>query len=96
MITSDKILIFCFIFIAANIGCAEIPCYPPDHYAPEPDAPYTAEEVRVPTSNGYVLAGTLTLPSGSVTPYPAVIMITGSSPQDRDHLQTKRKPVSYF
>jgi predicted acyl esterase len=96
MIMADKILIFCFLFIAANISCAEMPFYPPDHYAPEPDAPYTAEEIRVPTSKGHALAGTLTLPSGSVAPYPAVIMITGSSPQDRDHLQNKRKPVSYY
>jgi len=96
MITSDKILIFCFLFIAATLSCAEIPCYPPDHYAPISDAPYTFEEVRIPTSKGYVLAGTLTLPSGPVAPHPTVIMITGSSPQDRDHMQTKRKPVSYY
>ena len=94
--TSNKILIFCLLFLAATIGCAEIPCYPPDHYAPEVDAPYTAEEVRIPTPKGHVLAGTLTLPSGSAPPYPAVVMITGSSPQDRDHLQTRRKPVSYY
>ncbi|UCD80276.1 MAG: prolyl oligopeptidase family serine peptidase [Desulfobacterales bacterium] len=96
MMTSNKILIFCLLFLAATIGCAEIPCYPPDHYAPEVDAPYTAEEVRIPTSKGHVLAGTLALPSGSAPPYPAVVMITGSSPQDRDHLQTRRKPVSYY
>ena len=94
--TSGKILIFCFLFLATSIGCSEIPCYPPDYYAPESDAPYTAEDVRVATSKGHVLAGTLTLPSGSVAPYPAVMMITGSSPQDRDHLQSKRKPVSYY
>ena len=94
--TSDKILIFCFLFLATSIGCTKIPCYPPDHYAPESDAPYTAEEVRVLTSKGHVFAGTLTLPSGSVPPYPAVVMITGSSPQDRDHLQNRLKPVSYY
>ena len=96
MMTSDKIVIFCCLFLATNIGCANIPCYPPDHYAPDSDAPYTSEEVRVPTTKGHVLAGTLTLPSGSDPTYPAVVLITGSSPQERDHLQSRRKPVSYY
>ena len=93
---SDKIVIFYCLFLAVSIACAKIPCYPPDHYTPEPNAPYTAEEVRVSTLKGHVLAGTLTLPSDSAPPYPAVVMITGSSPQDRDHLQSRKKPVSYY
>lgn len=93
---SDKIVIFYCLFLAVSIACAKVPCYPPDHYAPEPDAPYTAEEVRVSTSKGHVLAGTLTLPSDSAPPFPAVVMITGSSPQDRDHQQSRKKPVSYY
>jgi hypothetical protein len=79
MMTSDKMLIFCFLFLATSIGCTKIPCYPPDHYTPESDAPYTAEEVRVLTSKRHVLAGALTLPSGSSPPYPAVVMISGST-----------------
>jgi len=78
-------------------GCAKkVPCYPPEHYAPDPGAPYTAEEVRIPTTKGYNLAGTLTLPAMGAPPFPAVLLITGSSPQNRDHLQDKRKPVSYY
>jgi len=95
MISEKNVIFFC-LFLATSIGCAKIPCYPPDYYAPEPNAPYTAEEVRVLTSKGHILAGTLTLPSASSPPYPAVMMITGSSPQDRDHMQNKRKPVSYY
>ena len=91
-----KNIIVCSLFLAAGIGCAQIPCYPPDHYAPEPNAPYTAEEVRVQTSKGHVLAGTLTLPAGSVARYPAVVMVTGSGYQNRDHLQSGRKPVCYY
>lgn len=53
-------------------------------YTPPPGAPYTAEEVRIPTAAGHVLAGTLTIPAGARTPLPAVITITGSGPQDRD------------
>jgi uncharacterized protein len=55
---------------------------PPDYSAPA-DAPYRAEEVTVPTAAGHTLAGTLTRPlrGGRV---PAVVMITGSGPQERD------------
>jgi uncharacterized protein len=44
--------------------------------------PYREEEVKF--SNGDVtLAGTLTLPAGA-GPYPAVVLITGSGPENRD------------
>ena len=79
------------------IGCGKkIPCYPPEHYAPESGAPYTAEEVRIPTSKGHTLVGTLTLPTMVKPPYPALLLITGSSPQERDHLQDDRYPVSLY
>lgn len=55
---------------------------PPDYSAP-PGAPYTAEDVRVPTPGGFELAGTLTRPAGE-GPFPAVVLITGSGSQDRD------------
>jgi pimeloyl-ACP methyl ester carboxylesterase len=57
----------------------------PDYSAP-PDAPYRAEEVRVPAPKaGIELAGTLTLPERAQgTRAPAVVMITGSGPEDRD------------
>ena len=65
-------------------GCSKIPCYRPEHFAPPPNANYTAEEVRLPAPAGHTLAGTLTLPSDCAPPFPAVLLITGSSPQNRD------------
>jgi len=60
---------------------------PPDYSAP-PDAPYTAEEVRVPvrpaSGDTFSLAGTLTVPKRGSPPFPAAVMITGSGSQDRD------------
>jgi pimeloyl-ACP methyl ester carboxylesterase len=48
----------------------------------EVDVPYLAEDVTF--ENGDVtLAGTLTLPDGD-GPHPAVVLVTGSGPQDRD------------
>lgn len=57
----------------------------PDYSAPA-DAPYTAEDVVVPTPMGHTLAGTLTLPQGASRERPAgaIVTITGSGPQDRD------------
>jgi dienelactone hydrolase len=56
-----------------------------DYSAPA-GAPYTAENVTVPTPRGYTLAGTLTLPRGASRshPAPAIVTITGTGPQDRD------------
>lgn len=55
----------------------------PDYSAPA-GAPYTAEDVTVPTPKGHTLAGTLTLPKGRAGKVPAVVTITGSGPEDRD------------
>jgi uncharacterized protein len=55
----------------------------PDYSAPA-GAPYTAVDVVVPTTRGYTLAGTLTIPSGVRGPVPAIVTITGSGPEERD------------
>ena len=59
------------------------PAAKPDYSAPA-GAPYTAEDVTVTGPGGIILAGTLTRPTNSRAPLPAVITITGSGPQDRD------------
>jgi dipeptidyl aminopeptidase/acylaminoacyl peptidase len=48
-----------------------------------PDAPYVSEDVTVRTTGGHTLAGTLTRPRG-VARAPAVVLVSGSGPQDRD------------
>jgi uncharacterized protein len=55
-------------------------------YAAPSGAPYTAEDVTVPTPGGHTLGGTLTKPSGAAGRLPLVITITGSGAQDRDEL----------
>jgi len=67
------------------IGCSGIPCYPPEYYAPEEGAPYVAEEVNVSAQAGYILVGTLTIPKDVNHLLPGVVLITGSSPQNRDY-----------
>jgi hypothetical protein len=65
-----------------------IPVAAPDYSAPV-GAPYTAQTVRFPVatrpaSDTVWLAGTLTVPQGTETPVPAVVLISGSGAQDRD------------
>ncbi|HUQ10845.1 MAG TPA: alpha/beta hydrolase [Steroidobacteraceae bacterium] len=61
----------------------------------EPVKPYPYREEQVsfanPKANGVTLAGTLTLPEGK-GPFPAVVLMTGSGPQDRDEALMGHKP----
>jgi pimeloyl-ACP methyl ester carboxylesterase len=61
----------------------------PQH--PKPPYPYRSEEVTVESVPGVRLAGTLTLPQGD-GPHPAVLLVTGSGPQDRDESLVGHKP----
>jgi pimeloyl-ACP methyl ester carboxylesterase len=59
---------------------------------PKPPLPYKQEKVTVPhAAAGVKLAGTLTLPK-SAGPFPAVLLITGSGPQDRDEMVMGHRP----
>jgi pimeloyl-ACP methyl ester carboxylesterase len=59
---------------------------------PRPPYPYTEEEVTFRNSvEDFDLAGTLTLPAGE-GPFPAVVLITGSGPEDRDETIFMHKP----
>ena len=53
------------------------------NYNSPPNAPYTAEDVRIKSGRGYDLAATLTKPKG-MAKVPVVITISGSGPQERD------------
>jgi uncharacterized protein len=59
---------------------------PPKDYSAPLGAPYTAQDVTIPTPMGHTLAGTLTLPNGAnaTNKVAAVVTMTGSGPQDRD------------
>lgn len=59
---------------------------------PKPPFPYRSEDVTYPAgAAGVTIAGTLTLPPGS-GPFPAVLLITGSGPQDRDETLMGHRP----
>lgn len=52
-------------------------------YAAPPDHAYEATEVKIPATQGIVLAGTLTTPPHK-GPIPAAVLITGLSPSERN------------
>lgn len=59
---------------------------------PQPPFPYEAREVTFRNEiDGIDIAGTLTIPNGA-GPFPAVVMITGSGPQDRDESLMGHRP----
>jgi pimeloyl-ACP methyl ester carboxylesterase len=53
--------------------------------------PYREEQVAYDSAPGVRLAATLTLPQG-IGPFPAVVLITGSGPQDRDESIAGHRP----
>lgn len=59
---------------------------------PKEPFPYTIEEVTFENKeSGITLSGTLSMPSGK-GPFPAVVLISGSGPQDRDETMLDHKP----
>ena len=58
---------------------------------PQAPFPYAAEPVRIASVPGVTLAGTLTLPPVD-TPSPAIVLISGSGPQDRDEALLGHRP----
>ncbi len=62
---------------------------------PHPPFPYDVEKVAIENgeAEGVWLAGTLTLPKGA-SHVPAVLLISGSGPQDRDELLFEHRPFA--
>lgn len=67
----------------------------PAVYTPPAGAAYAHEDVRISLSCGDVLAGSLTLPGGRQPRAPAVVLITGSSPHDRDNAAPQTPLTGY-
>jgi len=68
-------------------GGAEAPKRPQD---PTPPFPYQSEDVTY-TNGDVTLAGTLTIPEGD-GPFPAVVLLSGSGPQNRDEEVFDHRP----
>ncbi|WP_440959775.1 alpha/beta hydrolase family protein [Oceanicaulis sp. LC35] len=62
---------------------------------PQAPFPYIIEDVRIdnPDAEGVTLTGSLTLPQGD-GPFPGVVLISGSGPQDRDETVWTHQPFA--
>lgn len=58
---------------------------------PKPPFPYDTQSVAFESVQGVKLSGTLTTPRGA-GPFPAVVLVTGSGPQNRDEELLGHKP----
>ena len=59
---------------------------------PKSPLPYTVSDITFPNPDaGITLAGTLTIPEGS-GPFPAMVLVAGSGPNDRDETVFNHKP----
>lgn len=70
------------------------PSAPDRPQTPRPPFPYAARDVTF-VQDGLTLAGTLTIPAGT-GPFPAVVLLTGSGPQDRDSTLFDHKPFAVW
>lgn len=70
----------------------DLPKAKPRPQTPRGPFPYEIREAAIPhVAAGVTLAGTLTLPRGD-GPFPAVVLVSGSGPQDRDETIMDHKP----
>ncbi len=78
--------------LTLNKGAAEGAAEPRKPQEPVPPLPYAAKEVSYENPRaGVRLAGTLTIPDG-LGPFPAVLLISGSGPEDRDEAVFGHRP----
>jgi len=78
--------------LALNLKPGEKAAAPKRPQEPKPPFPYNAEEVSYENKEaGIKIAGTLTTPKEG-GPFPAVLLITGSGPQDRNEAIMGHKP----
>jgi hypothetical protein len=58
---------------------------------PDPPFPYQTKDVAFESAPGVRLAGTIDIPQGK-GPFPTVVFVTGSGPQDRDEAGMGHRP----
>jgi dienelactone hydrolase len=90
-----------FVLVAAcsmtpQVAAQGVASSPAPSYAAPPGAPYAAVQTAVRSPSGELLGATLTLPCGARGKVPAVVLLTGTGPQDRDEAAMPDDPYRPF
>jgi pimeloyl-ACP methyl ester carboxylesterase len=85
-------LFLIFVGLVLQYSCSK---YKPISYDPPEGANYIGETVEITLDCGDILVGTLTIPKDQENRCPCVILITGSSPHDRDNSKPDNPITAY-
>ena len=77
--------------VLARVAPGVATALPPRADTPVGPFPYRDEAITVASAPGVALAGTLTVPDGT-GPFPGVVLVSGSGPQDRDEALLGHRP----
>lgn len=86
------ILFTIFVCLVLQPGCSD---NKPVSYGPPEAANYFGETVEITLDCGDILVGTVTIPKDQIKEFPCVLLITGSSPHDRDNSKPDNPVTAY-
>lgn len=84
-----------FLFIIGFVFQTQCSKNNPIGYVPTDGANFTGETVEITLDCGDILVGTLTIPKDQGKKFPCVVLITGSSPHDRDNSKPDNPITAY-
>ncbi|NLV19584.1 MAG: prolyl oligopeptidase family serine peptidase [Bacteroidetes bacterium] len=92
----NRFIIYSIFFIVACL-ISQYSCSDPKSvsYDPPEGANYTGEAIEITLDCGDILAGTLTISKDKGKKFPCVLLITGSSPHDRDNSKPYNPITAY-
>ena len=85
-------LLLIFVGVVLQYSCSN---NKPISYDPPEGANYIAETVEITLDCGDILVGTLTIPKDQEKKFPCVLLISGSSPHDRDNSKPDNPITAY-
>jgi len=91
-ISKIRILFTIFVCLVFQFSCSK---NKPISYDPPEGANYIGETVEITLDCGDKLVGTMTIPKDQITKCPCVLLITGSSPHDRDNSKPDNPITAY-
>lgn len=86
------ILFSIFVYLIFQFSCSN---NKPINYDPPEGANYIGKTIEITLDCGDILVGTMTIPKDQIKEFPCVLLITGSSPHDRDNSKPDNPITAY-